>query len=201
VDRTAPSHAAPGVRFLTVLVPVRSEAEHVRSLFTALRDAVHVPCEVLLVCDADDDPTLPEARRWASILPFPLRLVRNNLGPGPARALRAGFAAARGDAVVVVMADLSDDLPLIDRMVEEMSRGADLVVGSRYVSGGRQVGGPWLQRCLARTAGLSLHGLLGFPVHDATNSFRLYRTEMLRALTIQSDWGFEISLEITVKAW
>ena len=47
---------------------------------------------------------------------------------------------------------------------------------------------------------MTLH-LAGLPVHDATNSFRLYRTSLLRSLTIESRQGFEISLEITVKAW
>jgi len=189
------------MRLLSVVVPVRHEAENVQALFAALRDAVHVPAEVLLVFDADDDPTLPEARKWAALLPFELRLVRNDLGRGPAHALRKGFAEARGEAAVVVMADLSDDLPLIDRMADAIDGGSDLVVGSRYMPGGHQMGGPLMQRCLGWLAGASLHALRGVPTRDATNSFRMYRTDRVRSLEIKSDRGFEISLEITVKAW
>lgn len=189
------------MRLLSIVVPVHHEAENVQTLFAALSAAVHIPAEVLLVFDTDDDPTPPEARKWAASLPFELRFVRNDLGRGPAYALRKGFAEARGDAAVVIMADLSDDLPLIDRMADAIDTGYDLVVGSRYMPGGRQIGGPLMQRCLTRLAGVSLHTLLGFPTHDATNSFRMYRTDMLRSFAMRSDRGFEISLEITVKAW
>ena len=188
------------MRLLSIVVPVRNEAENVPPLFASLAEAVHVPCELLIVYDVDDDPTVPAAREAADGLPFPLRLVKNDLGRGPANALRAGFAAARGDAVVVVMADLSDEVTLIDRMVARLDAGDDLVCASRYAPGGQQIGGPLLKRALSRCAGLTLH-VAGLPVHDATNSFRLYRTSLLRSLTIESRQGFEISLEITVKAW
>lgn len=151
--------------------------------------------------DSEDDPTVAEVRRQASRLPFELRLVRNNLGAGPANALRAGFAAAQGDAIVVVMADLSDDLPVIDRMYARVQAGDDVVCGSRYMRGGRQLGGPLLKRTLSRTAGLSLYWGAGLPTHDATNAFKMYRTSCLRALDIEGDGGFEISMEITIKAW
>ena len=188
------------MQLLSIVVPVRNEAENVPPLFASLGEAVHVPCELLIVYDVDDDPTVPAAREAADGLPFPVRLVKNDLGRGPANALRAGFAAARGDAVVVVMADLSDEVTLIDRMVARLDAGDDLVCASRYAPGGQQIGGPLLKRALSRCAGLTLH-VAGLPVHDATNSFRLYRTALLRSLTIESRQGFEISLEITVKAW
>jgi glycosyltransferase involved in cell wall biosynthesis len=185
---------------LSIVVPVRNEAENVPPLFASLAEAVHVPCELIIVYDVDDDPTVAAARGAADLLPFPLRLIKNDLGRGPANALRAGFAAARGDAVVVVMADLSDEVTLIDRMVARLDAGDDLVCASRYAPGGQQIGGPLLKRALSRCAGLTLH-LAGLPVHDATNSFRLYRTALLRSLTVESRQGFEISLELTVKAW
>jgi dolichol-phosphate mannosyltransferase len=188
------------VRLLSIVVPVRNEAENVPPLFAALRDAVHVPCELLLVYDAEHDPTIGAAREAAAALPFPLRLVKNDLGRGPANALRTGFAAAHGDAVAVVMADLSDDVALIDRMVARLDAGDDVVCASRYAPGGQQIGGPRLKRTLSRLAGVSLH-LAGLPAHDATNSFRVYRTALLRSITIESREGFEITLEITVKAW
>lgn len=201
MDRSAAAGRTHVIRLLTVVVPVRNEAENIRALFTALASAVHAPFELLLVYDSDDDPTVSEARRLTGVVPFPLRLVRNDLGPGPANALRAGFAAAKGEAIVVVMADLSDDVALIDRMVERLNQGNGLVCASRYAPGGQQIGGPRLKRLLSRLAGMSLHALVGLPTHDATNSFKLYHTALLRSLALESSNGFEISLEITVKAW
>lgn len=185
---------------LSIVVPVRNEAENIRATLTALAEAVHGPSEVLIVYDAEDDSTLPVVRSSVAPSTMEYRLVRNTLGPGPANALKAGFAAARGEATVVTMADLSDDLPAIARMLARFDEGYDLVSGSRYMQGGEQVGGPWLKGKLSRIGGTSLH-LLGLPTHDPTNSYKLYRTKRLQQLTLESDQGFDINLEIVVKAW
>ncbi len=151
--------------------------------------------------DSEADPTIAQVRAQKRRLPYALRLLKNNLGPGPANALRTGFDAAAGDAVVVVMADLSDDLLLIDRMYARIQSGDDIVCGSRYMRGGRQNGGPLLKRALSRFAGLSLFWGAGLPTRDATNAFKAYRTSLLRSLDVEGDGGFEISMEITIKAW
>ena len=78
--------------------------------------------------------------------------------------------------------------------------GADVVAASRYMRGGRQVGGPLLKRLMSRTAGLTLHWFAGVPTHDPTNNFKLYSRRFLESTTIESTAGFELALELTVKA-
>lgn len=167
-------------------------------MLEALGQAVRVPADVLMVYDEDTDPTLPVVRAMAAPPSMEYRLVRNTLGRGPANALRAGFAAARGEALIVMMADRSDDLRALEPMLAKFTEGYDLVSGSRYMPGGEQIGGPWLKGKLSRIAGRSLK-LLGLPTCDPTNSFKLYRTERLRGLTLESAGGFEINLEIVAK--
>src|SRR5713226_8385687 len=99
------------------------------------------------------------------------------------------------------MADLSDDLRQVDRMLALYRQGYDVVVGSRYMPEGKLVGGPWLKQTLSRLAGLTLHWFRGIPNHDATNAFKIYDRRMLKQLTIESEGGFELNLEITVKAF
>lgn len=197
----ATGSARPGVKaVLSVVVPVRDEAENIRSLLAALVGCVHVT-EVVLVYDADDDPTIPAARALAPALPFAVRLVKNRLGAGPACAIRTGFAAAAGKAVVVMMADLCDDPASIGPMANLYEEGYDLVCASRYAHGGRHIGGPPLKRTLSRLAGLSLHRLAGIPTRDATNSFKLYDRRFLTDTRVESAHGFEVGIELTVKAW
>ena len=86
-------------------------------------------------------------------------------------------------------------------MLELYRQGNRIVCPSRYVRGGRQLGGPWLKRTLSRLAGLSLHWLVALPTHDATNNFRLYDAELVQQLTIESTGGFEVALELTAKAF
>jgi hypothetical protein len=98
------------------------------------------------------------------------------------------------------MADGSDEPYVVDAMVELARDGADVVSASRYMKGGHQIGGPLLKRLMSRAAGLSLHWFAGVPTHDPTNNFKLYRRDFLEATPIESEAGFELALELTVKA-
>lgn len=132
--------------------------------------------------------------------PDGIRLVRNTFGRGVVNAVRAGFKAARGDCMVVVMADLSDPPEDIDRIVERLRAGADVVAGSRYMRGGRQIGGPLVKRTLSRLAGVSAYWLTRMPIHDITTNFRGYSRRVADEIEIESTGGFEFALELTVKA-
>ncbi len=92
---------------------------------------------------------------------------------------------------------------LSSSMVYEIKRaenGADVVCASRYMRGGKQIGGPWFKGLLSRTAGVSLYWLAGLPTHDPTNSFKAYSSKFLSRAVIESTAGFALSLELTVKA-
>ncbi len=186
---------------LSVVVPVYNEGENVAPTLRALVEKTHVrPLEVLVVHDFDEDTTVPVVRRLQAELPE-LRLHRNTLGRGALNAMKSGLRAARAPYVLVTMGDGSDDAADVDAMYALARAGADVVAGSRYVRGGRQVGGPLLKRTLSRAAGLSLHWLGGLPIHDATSNFRLYSKRLLNQVTIESRGGFELGLELTVKAY
>lgn len=183
---------------LSIVLPVYNEGENITRVLRGLEEHVRTPHETLVVYDFDGDSTLPAVRALA--LPA-VRLERNERGRGVLNAMRAGIAAARAPLVLISMADGSDDPAVIDAMVERARAGADVVAGSRYVRGGRQEGGPPLKTFLSRAAGLSLHWLAGLPIHDATSNFRLYRRSLLEQIRIESQAGFELGLELTVKAW
>jgi dolichol-phosphate mannosyltransferase len=86
-------------------------------------------------------------------------------------------------------------------MLELYRSGYDVVVGSRYMKGGRIVDGPMIKQGLSRMAGVSLFWFRRIPTHDATNAFKMYDSYMLKQFTLQSESGFELNLEITVKAF
>ena len=189
---------------LVLVMPVFHEQDTIARTLTEVREKVAIPHRLLVVHDTDDDPTLPVVRALAAEHPG-LELVKNDLGRGVLNAIKQGFqvaCAGEGDAaVLVVMADLSDDLSSVEPMYRLLCAGHDLVAGSRYCPGGAQHGAPLLKSTLSRLAGRSLHALTSLPVHDATNAFRLYRASFLRQVRIESTGGFELSLELTIKAW
>ena len=184
---------------LSVVCPVYDEGANIASLIERLTREISIPMELIVVYDREDDDTLPVLSRLRP--PFALRVVRNRFGRGALNAIKTGFAEASGKATLVVMADLSDDLRIVARMFALIDEGYDVVCGSRYMPGGRQVGGPLLKGFLSRAAGVSLHWLAGVPTRDVTNSFKMYRTPFLRSLTFESSGGFEIGMEAVVKAY
>lgn len=184
---------------LTVVVPVYNEGENIRSWYA---EAVkHLPpgADVRVVYDFDEDDTLPVLRELRAG-GAPLSPLRNE-GRGVLGAIVTGLRSASEGPVLVSMADLSDDLGVLPRMLEQYRAGADVVVASRYARGGAQIGGPWLKGQLARWGGRSLKWLAGFPVSDATNSYRLYDAGLVQRTAIESTGGFEVGFEITMKAW
>ena len=185
---------------LSILIPVYNEGESITATLQAIDQSVRTPHRIHLVYDFEEDNTLPPARCWQQNHPN-LVLIRNRLGPGPANALRAGFAAVPQGAVVVVMADLADRIEDIDAMYKILCQGYSIVCGSRYMKGGEQKGGPWLKSLLSRWAGLSLYVMTGIPTRDVTNAFKMYRSNVLAAIPIESTVGFDVSIEITVKAF
>lgn len=186
---------------LTIVVPVFNEAANFPRLWGAITQSIQGEFDALVVYDFDADNTVPAVRELINAGEHRLRLVKNNAGKGVVGAICTGFEQVHDGPVLVVMADLSDDLTVVGEMLELYHQGYDVVAGSRYMPGGRIEGGPFVKKTLSRMAGVSLHYLRGMPTHDATNAFKLYDAAMLRGMRIESKWGFELNLELTVKAF
>ncbi len=184
---------------VSIVLPVYKEGEAVEPVLRALSAGVVTPHELVVVYDFDGDTTVPVIARLAPEIPG-LRGLRNDLGRGVLNAMKAGIAGTTAPYVLISMADGSDEPHLVDAMIGLARDGADVVAASRYMRGGRQIGGPMLKRLLSRTAGLTLHWLAGVPTHDPTNNFKLYARRYLDTVTIESTAGFELALELTVKA-
>lgn len=185
----------------SVVVPVFNESANIGNYCRKALEALPPGYELLICYDFDGDTTLPAlAAVPAHEKPANLRLVKNTLGKGVRYAIDAGMRAAIAPVVVVMMADLSDDFPKVEEMVRRAEGGADVVCASRYMKGGKQIGGPWFKGFLSRMAGLTLRWFAGLPTHDPTNSFKAYRTDFLRKTPIESTAGFCLGIELTVKA-
>lgn len=183
---------------LGIIIPVYNEAENIGNTIESIKEKVKTPHRIYIVYDFDEDNTLPVAKKFLKN-GVNLKFVKNPT-KGVVNAIKTGFKEAGEDYLLVTMADLSDDYSVVDRMCELMREGYDVVCGSRYMKGGKQIGGPLIKNFLSRIAGVSLKYIAGLPTHDTTNSFKLYRKSMLNSIRIESDGGFEIGMEIVVKA-
>lgn len=187
---------------LNVVIPVYNEGGNIAATLGRIAECLQetaVPAFVTIVYDFDADDTLPVVESLRAGYPMPIRLQKNT-GKGVCDAIKQGLLASESTYVLVTMADMSDDYAKLPLMLEKAVAGWDIVCGSRYMRGGRQYGGPLLKKTLSRMAGLSLHWLAGVPTHDVTNSYKLYRRAILDVIPLESAGGFEIGIEIVVKA-
>jgi glycosyltransferase involved in cell wall biosynthesis len=184
---------------VSIVIPAYNEAGAIVPVLDRVFESVGLPCEVLVVVDSDDDPTMPFLREYAAVEPR-LRPTVNTYGRGPANAIRYGLEHVASPVAVVTMADGSDDPKQIDELTRLVERGVVVAAASRYARTGQQVGGPALKAALSRLAGWSLYRFARVGTRDATNSFKAYSTEFIRAVGIESDKGFEIGLELVAKA-
>ena len=187
---------------LSIVCPVYNEADNIEKLVAEVDKKIRSPLELIVVYDFPEDNTLPVLKEILHRYEFTIRYEQNHFGCGALNAIKTGFDCAKGETVLVTMADLSDDLAIVDAMYRKIHEdGFDIVCGSRYMRGGKQVGGPLLKKFLSSLAGKSLCLLRRFPTHDVTNSFKMYRRQILKQIEVQSEGGFEIGMELVVKAF
>lgn len=151
--------------------------------------------ELVVVDDGSPDGTADVADALAARLP--VRVVRRAGKAGLASAVLAGFAAARGDVLVVMDADLSHPPETVAALVAALDAGADLAVASRYVRGGGMEDWPLRRRIVSRAA--CLLGSLLVPVRDATSGFFAVRRAAIEGVRLNGI-GFKIGFEVIARA-
>ncbi len=185
-----------------ILIPVYNEKDNIEKTLNEIKEKVKTPHDITIIYDFDEDNTIPVVKEYIKKNPnIPIKLLKNDYGKGALNAIKKGLDSVEDGAALVVMADMADDLSVVDEMAKKMDEGYELVCGSRYMKGGRQIGGPFLKGLMSRMAGISLHLLTGIPTHDISNSFKMYSADLLKSIEIESTGGFEIGLEILVKAF
>lgn len=179
-----------------VVVPTYNEAGTIRDLAAAVRRH----CALLVVDDGSPDGTGAIADELALADPGIEVLHRTEKeGLGPAYA--AGFEVATAgswDVVLQMDADFSHDPADIPRLIQAVDEGADVAIGSRYVSGGAVANWPWHRRMLSRGGNRYARLMTGCPIRDMTAGFRAFRAPSLRALQPgscrASGYGFQIEI-------
>jgi dolichol-phosphate mannosyltransferase len=187
----------PGTRLL-VAVPTFNERDNVPGLLAAVRR--HRPdAHVLVVDDGSPDGTAALVHAAAAD-DARVHLLARDGKRGIGSAYRAAFAWAlgRGYALVVSMdADGSHDAGQIARLLDAVP-AADVVVGSRYVPGGRITRWPVHRRALSAAGNAAARLCAGPGIRDWTSGFKCYRAEVLRALdwrAIRSE-GYAFQVEV-----
>ena len=187
---------------LSVVIPAHNEegsiGETVEALVATL-DEESIDHEIVVVNDHSADRTGDVVEAIGARHPQ-VRCVENPDKGGFGMAIRAGLAEYTGDAVAIVMADLSDDprdLVVYHRLLE---RGYDCAFGSRFVPGGGVVDYPQHKLILNRIVNWFIRALFRHGYDDTTNAFKAYRREVIDAVQPLLSPHFNLTVEIPLKA-
>lgn len=186
-----------------IVIPTYEEAANIEVLLPRVRAAAP-EADIVVVDDASPDGTAALAERLGEELGR-VTVLRREGARGFGAAVRAGFAWALErdyDAVVGMDADLSHDPAALPSLLQAITDGADLVVGSRYVPGGAIPNWPAHRRALSRWGNQYATLLLRLPVSDATSGYRAYRASALRTVDLDrvraNGYGFLIEMAYRV---
>jgi dolichol-phosphate mannosyltransferase len=193
---------APPLGMLSVVIPARDEegciASTVEHLHLELRLRA-VPHEIVVVDDGSTDRTWAILTELGPRVPT-LKPIQNTGEPGFGRAIIYGLNRMAGDAVVIMMADESDDCRDVVRYWQKLNEGYDCVFGSRFVKGGGVIDYPWFKLQINRMANTFLRLLFNVPLNDTTNAFKAYRRTVIEGCQPLIAPHFNLTVEIPLKA-
>lgn len=185
---------------INIIIPVYNEGDNILKVLNQIADQINYNFKVYIVYDSDNDTTIEPVKKFSNNMSN-IFLIKNIYGFGGLNAIKTGFMKVNGGVTVLIMADLVDEISLINIMFNKIEEGYDIVCGSRYMKGGKQIGGILFKKILSRLAGISLHFIIKIPTHDISNSFKMYRTEIIQEFKPQSKAGFEITVELIIKSY
>ena len=183
-----------------IVLPTYNEAENIDDVLRGVRKSVP-EAEILVVDDGSPDGTADLAESLGEEL-GQVHVLRRTGKSGLGSAYRAGFAwgiERDFDALVEMDSDLSHDPAALPALLGGLEYGADLVIGSRYVPGGRIPEWSWHRRFLSRWGNRYAAGVLGLAVNDATAGFRAYQAPVLADIDLASikAEGYTFQIEMT----
>jgi dolichol-phosphate mannosyltransferase len=191
-----------GLTLLSIVLPARDEAGCIASTVEHLHLELRlhgVPHEIVVVDDGSSDETWAILKDLRDKLPE-LSPVQNHGEHGFGRAIIHGINHSRGDAVVIMMADESDDCRDVVRYWKLLNEGYDCVFGSRFMKGGGVIDYPWLKLKLNRIANLMIRVLFRIKLNDTTNAFKAYRKTTLDGCRPFLSPHFNLTVELPLKA-
>ena len=187
---------------LSVIVPAHNEAENLTACILKIEKVLgqnKINREIIVVNDNSSDHTngILEnlCRQFKS-----LRVIENKGACGFGRAVRLGLQEFSGDAVAIMMADLSDSPHDLVSYWRKLQDGQECVFGSRFIQGGKVTNYPVVKLIANRILNTAIRFTFKIQCNDITNAFKIYRREVIEGCKPFISPHFNLTVEIPLKA-
>ena len=186
---------------LSIVLPANNEEKCIASTIEHLHVELRlhgIEHEIIVVDDGSTDGTWTVLKEVSTRIPE-LNPIQNSKEKGFGRAIACGLERMIGDAVVVMMADESDDFRDVVRYWQLLNEGWDAVFGSRFMRGGGAVGYPRHKLLVNRVANRFISVLFNVKLNDTTNAFKAYRRQVIDGCQPLLSPHFNLTVELPLK--
>jgi len=186
---------------VSIIIPVHNEQDNLPVLLDKILNFEKSLkyYEVIIVDDNSTDKTKIISDRYSKKCKNIKVIHRKEGNNGMGAALKEGTKKSKGNIIIWLMGDNSDDLDTIPKFVDKIKNNADMVFGSRYIKGGSYSNLDYYKAKLSKSYSTIARILFGIKVHDITNAFRAFKKEVYNKVNLESN-DFSISPEFAIKA-
>jgi len=187
---------------LSVIIPARNEAVNLQECISEIcNELTHhsIDFEILVIDDGSTDNT-GDAIKVINQSVGSVECIRNEGENGFGRAVRLGLENFTGDAVAIMMADLSDSPKDLITYWRSIQDGNDCVFGSRFIRGGKVCNYPFVKLIANRVVNTMIRFGFNIQCNDITNAFKMYRREVIEGCRPFISPHFNLTVEIPLKA-
>ena len=184
---------------LDIIIPVYNEDENIIRLLKALENEILCNFRILICYDSDNDKTLKLIKN-NRVINKELLFIKNPK-QGPNSAIIQGINVSQAEIILVYMADDFENIKIINNMIKLIEQGNDLVIPSRFILGGKMIGGKKIKKKITIIGSYLIYYVAGIPYKDCTNAFKMFSKNLKEKINLDSTMGFTYALELTAKAY
>ena len=184
---------------LDIIIPVYNEDKNIVQLLKKLENEINCNFRILICYDNDNDTTLKHIK--ANDIITKETLLIKNPNQGPNSAIIEGINLSNAEIILIYMADDFENIKLINKMIDLIDSGNELVIPSRFIPGGRMRGAKKIKKMITIIGSYLVYYLARIPFKDCTNAFKMFSKNLKDKIKLESTKGFTFALELTTKSY